>query len=135
MAWQPDILTHPDAELLAAGYLRTELTGSPETYAQNVYVSNEAPATTSRSVVTVRRDGGPIRDIYDYPRLTVSVWAEREQDASDLARLVHALMVAARGRADGVVDTTSLSGPSGVADDAAFQKYMSVEWKVRPIAA
>lgn len=68
--------------------------------------------------------------VFDHPRLTVRVWADVEQDASDLAGLVQALLLNAPG--DGVcVAATSLSGPSGVPDDSQFQKVLTVEMQLR----
>jgi hypothetical protein len=120
----------PDVELWATGYLRTELAGRAESYAASVYVSNAKPAANRPRTVVVRRDGGPQQGTLDFPRLTVRVWADKEKEASDLARLVHALLMDARG--DGpVVSVSSISGPLGVADDSQPQKYLSVELRTR----
>lgn len=130
MTLQPAGVVAPDAELWATGALRSALAGRSEPYAADVFVGNEKPATNRARMVVVRRDGGPMSGVFDHPRLTVRVWADLEQDASDLAGLVQALLLNAPG--DGVcVAATSLSGPSGVPDDSQFQKVLTVEMQLR----
>lgn len=115
MTLQPTAILFPDAELWATGRIRGELAGRVESYAQNVYVSNAIPATRRDRMVVVRRDGGPARGLFDHPRLSVQVWAKSDQDATDLARLVSALMRLLPG--DGVCTAISQnSGPNPVAD-------------------
>lgn len=130
MSFQPATVVHPDVELWATGYLRAALAGRPELVAASVHVSNQKPTTNKPRTVVVRRDGGPQRGLFDFPRLGVRVWADKEQPASDLARLVQALLLAAPG--DGpVLRVQSLSGPSGVPDESQFQKYLTVELMTR----
>lgn len=102
----------PDVELWACGYLRAELGqfGQPD-----VAVSNTYTGTTAKAV-WVRRDGGPRLDqARELARLTLNVFAPTEQQATDLARTVAALMCAA---ADGrpVVRIVQTTGPSPVTD-------------------
>lgn len=129
MTWQAAEVVAPDVELMLTGYLRARLDARPESYAAGVRVSNTKAGNPERQVV-IRRDGGPQRGVLDYPRLGVRVWATKEQDASDLARLVQALLLDARGT-NGIVGVTSLSGPSSVPDDAQPQKYLTLEMVVR----
>lgn len=130
MTLQPLGLVAPDAELWGTGHLRTALAARAETYAQGVYVSNTKPTTNRPRTVVVRRDGGLQRGPFDFPRLAVRVWADVEREASDLSRLVQALLLAAPG--DGTcVRVTSLSGPSPVAEAGQFQKYLTVELQMR----
>ena len=119
----------PDAELLVTGYLRTALSTRTEPYAASVRVSNAKAGTNARQVV-VRRDGGPQRGLFDFPRLGVRVWAATEQDATDLARLVQALLLNSPGTS-GIVQATSLGGPSPVPDAAGPHRYLTVELKIR----
>lgn len=130
MTFQPAAVIFPDVELWATGYLRTALAARPEAYAADVWVSNKKPATNQPRTVVVRRDGGPQNGVLDNPRLTVRVWATKEQDASDLARLVQALLVVSPGSGP-VVAADVLSGPQGIPDDSQPQKLLSVELTVR----
>lgn len=130
MTLQPTSLVAPDAELWATGRLRALLAGREETYAAAVYVGNEKPTTNRARIVVIRRDGGPQRGVFDYPRFGVRVWATLEQEASDLARLVQSLLLSTPG--DGVcVAATSLSGPSPIPDESQYQKYLTVEMQLR----
>jgi hypothetical protein len=126
---QPAEQVAPDVELILTGYLRAALGARPEPYAAGVRVSNAKVGNTARQVV-IRRDGGAQRGVFDFPRLGVRVWADVEQEASDLARLVQALLLDAAG-SNGIVRATSLSGPSGVPDEAQPQKYLTVELTIR----
>jgi hypothetical protein len=126
---QPAEQIAPDVELILTGYLRTALTARTEPYAAGVRVSNSKVGNTARQVV-VRRDGGPQRGVLDYPRLGVRVWADVEQEASDLARLVQALLLDAPGTG-GIVAARSMSGPTGIPDESQPQKYLTVELIIR----
>lgn len=119
----------PDAELLVTGLLRTALSTRTEPYAASVRVANAKAGTSARQVV-VRRDGGPQRGLFDFPRLGINVWAATEQDATDLARLTQALLLNLRG-SGGIVQATSLSGPSPVPDAAGPHRYFTAELKIR----
>lgn len=112
------VVVFPDVEMWACGYLRPALAARPEPYAEDVYVGNVVPATRTQRMVVVRRDGGPRLDrTRDSARLTVRVWGGSEQEATDLARLVAALLWAAP---DGnpVIRVDQPTGPSPVADDS-----------------
>lgn len=130
MSWQPAAVIFPDIELWATAYLRAALGDRDEPFASNVYVSNAKPSQNKPRIVAVRRDGGPQRGLFDFPRLTVRVWADKERDASDLARLVQALLVNAPGNGP-VVAAEVLSGPQGIPDDSQPQKVLSVEFQTR----
>ena len=124
------VVVQPDVELWATGYLRAALAARPESYAVGVRVSN-AKVGNVRQVV-VRRDGGPRLDLVrEAARLGVNVWGETEQDATDLARLVAALLWAAP---DGnpVVKVTQPGGISPVADSSGQPlRYMTFEITTR----
>ena len=130
MSFQPAAVIFPDVELWATGYLRAALAARPEAFASGVFVSNAKPTTNKPRTVVVRRDGGPQRGLFDFPRLTVRVWADKEKDASDLARLVQALLVVSPGNGP-VVAATVLSGPQGIPDDSQPQKLLGVELQTR----
>lgn len=132
MSFQPSAAIFPDAELWATGYLRGALAARTEPYAANVGVANDKSKTTQVRKVVVRRDGGPQRGLFDFPRLAVRVWADVEQEASDLARLVQALLVVSPGNGP-VVRAVILSGPQGIPDDSQPQKYLSVELQIRGV--
>lgn len=120
----------PDVELWATGWLRNALATRAEPYAQDVLVGVVLPTTRRDRMVMFRRDGGPRLDATrEAPRLGVNVWGGSEQEASDLARLVAALLWAAP---DGnpVCKATQLAGPSPVADEQP-RRYMTFELVTR----
>jgi hypothetical protein len=112
------LLVFPDVELWATAYLRAALGARPEAYASQVYVSNAVPTTRQPRMVIVRRDGGPMLDRWrEAARLTVRVWGGTEREATDLARLVAALLwVSADGNP--VLRVTQPTGTTPVADDS-----------------
>lgn len=129
---QPADVIFPDIELWATGYLRSELAARPETYADDVFVSNAVPANRRARMVIVRRDGGPRLTVAtEAARLGVRVWSPTEQNASDLARLVRALLWASP---DGnpVVSARDFAGPTAVADESGVpMRYFTLELIVR----
>lgn len=122
-------MVYPDIELHLTGYLRDALTGRPESYAQDVHVSNAVPNPRRDHMVTVRRDGGVQASLLDQPRVTVGVWATTEQDATDLARLVAALLWAAPNGAP-LVSAVMVGGPVAIAD-AQPRRSMVYEFTTR----
>lgn len=126
------VVVFPDLELWATGYLRTALAARTEPYAASVYVSNAVPDPRRDRMVTIRRDGGPRLDVVrEAARIGVNVWGRTEQEASDLARLVAALLWAAP---DGnpVCKVTQLSGVSPIAD-AQPRRYSTYELITRGV--
>ena len=130
---QPANVGFPDVELWAATYLRAALAARPESYAV-AYVSNAVPSTRRDRMVIVRRDGGPrVSVTTEAARLAVRVWAPTEKAATDLARLVRALLTVA---ADGnpVCRVADLSGPSAVPDESGQPlRYFVLELTVRGV--
>lgn len=109
-------VTFPDVELWATGFLRSALAARSEPYAAGVYVGITVPDVRSDRMVVVRRDGGPRLDqVREAARLTVRVWGRTDQEASDLARLVAALLWASPDGSP-VVRVSQTSGPSAVPD-------------------
>lgn len=115
MTLQPVGILFPDVELWSSTYLRDMLATRLEPYAANVFVSNKIPSPRRDRMVLVRRDGGNSTGLRDQARLSVQVWAKTEQDATDLARLVAALLWAAPD-GDPVLMVRQQSGPTPVAD-------------------
>lgn len=131
MTLQPIAVLFPDVELWATGYLRTALAARMEPYAADVLVSNRVPTTRRARMVIVRRDGGQANGLRDEARVGVNVWAATEQDATDLARLVAALLWAAPDGAP-VLAVGQQSGPSPVPDESgAARRYMVFEIATR----
>lgn len=131
MTLQPAPILFPDAELWAINYERAALAARTESYKSGVVVSNTVPTTRPPRLVTIRRDGGSVRGVFDRPRFGVNVWAATEKDAADLAALVSALFLQAPG--DGVcVSIRQLSGPSPIAD-AQPRRYMTFEAQLRGV--
>lgn len=115
MTWQPAPVVYPDVELWSTGFIRAELGARAEPYAAGVYVSNAVPSTRHDRMVICRRDGGNVGELRDQARLSVRVWAAKEEDVNDLAALVIALFM---GAADGdpVLRVAHQSGPTPIAD-------------------
>lgn len=130
MTLQPAPVIPPDVELWLTGYLRTFLAGRLEPYAADVYVSNTKPTTDRPRTVVVRRDGGPIRGVFDYPRIAVRVWADVEREAADLSRLIVGALKTAPN--DGpCVAATNIFGPSPVPEAGQYQRLVNAELVLR----
>lgn len=117
MTLQPLGLIFPDVELWASTYLRDALAARDEVYTWGVYVSNRVASPRKDRMVIVRRDGGNSTGLRDQARLSVQVWAKTDQDATDLARLVAALLWAAP-TGDPVLKVQQQSGPTPIADSS-----------------
>lgn len=127
----------PDVELWSSAYLRGRLTGRPESFAAGVFVGNSVPVTRRDRMVVVRRDGGSrVSPVLDAARLAVRVWGKSEQEATDLARLVRAVLHdATSDEAGPVVRVMDQSGPSPVADESGQPlRYLVMEFLTRGTA-
>jgi hypothetical protein len=134
------VVLFDDIELWATGTLRTMLAARAEPYTDNVYIGNDLPrnATTGEPerrprMVTVRRDGGPRDEAapLESPSIAVNVWAETDQDANDLARMVAALLWSSPD-GDPVVKVTQTTGPSDINDPSGQpRKYMTFDLRSR----
>lgn len=113
---KPPVIS-PDAEEWAVDYLTDALADRDEDYAANVTVSNGVGEANTGRLVTVRDDGGPRLLVTKSVALGLNVWADTEADASDLARLVVALLEAAPG-SDAVVGHSGTSGPTRVPEQS-----------------
>jgi hypothetical protein len=134
------VVLFDDLELWATGALRTALAARSEPYTDNVYVSNDIPFNTTTGeperrprMVTIRRDGGPRAEVapLETARIGVNVYAETDQDANDLARMVSALLWSFPD-GDPVTKVNQILGPS-VIDDPSRQprRYMTFEFTAR----
>lgn len=131
MTWQPVAAMAVDIELLLTGYIRTSLAARTEPYASGVTVSNVVPATMPTRFVQVRRDGGRVRNLRDTARVAVRCWAATEKDATDLARLVNALLFKAP-LSQPVLSVVHQSGPLPIADGTNKpQRYSLFEISTR----
>lgn len=121
-------IVFPDVELELTGYLRANLPA----YFPGVFVSNVRGSQTL--AVWVRRDGGPELDqVREAPRVGVNVYAPTEQQATNLALTVSALL---RSCADGdpILRVRQALGPSPIADETGIpRRFMSFEIHVRGV--
>lgn len=119
MTWQPTAIIYPDAELVATGLLRTDLAAQSEA---DLWVGRKLPSTRPTRAVQVVRDGGNSENLRDRARLRFLVWDTTDQKATDLARLVVALVTAWPGRS-GITRVVHESGPYEI-PDAAPKRYL-----------
>jgi hypothetical protein len=87
----------PDIEKVLVAAIKSALNARTETYATNVFVATKKPAPDvtpyPAKIVTIRSDGGPqLDDVRKQERVGIHVWADSYSDASDLARLLEALL-------------------------------------------
>lgn len=124
------VVVMPDAVDVIVGYLQTTL----PTYGFDVAVRDRVPEERPASFVIVRRVGGVRRNVVtDEPMLVVEAWAQRHQDAADLAELCRALMHSLPGTVqDGVAcyRTTDVSGPQLLPDGLSSQPRYSLTIQV-----
>ena len=129
------VVLFDDLELWATTALRAALVARSEPYTDDVYVGRDMPfnAVTKEPerrprMVTIRRDGGPRLDATrELARVGVNVWAETDQDANDLARMVAALLWSLPD-GEPVCKVTQTLGPSAIADESRQPRiYMTFE--------
>ena len=123
---RPSILW-PDVEAWAITYLTAALAARDEPYAAGVPVRKDVGEAMPPRLVTIRDDGGGRGDVTRTSGIGVNVWATTDEDCSDLARLVCALLEAAAGNGP-VVAVTGSFGPFPVPDETRKpHRYMSVD--------
>lgn len=113
-----------DVEAWAVGYLAAALTASSEPYTDGAEVSNRTPDEMPARMVTVRDDGGSRLTVTKVASLAVNVWALTEEDASDLMRLVVALLESATG-VGAIVGHESTSGPARVPEESGAPHWFA----------
>lgn len=85
------VVVFPDAEDIAAGWLRLNLPGSP-------HVGTQVPASRPNEFVVVRRTGGVSSGpVTDEPIVAVEAWSTSPAAAHDLAQLARAYLHAVVG--------------------------------------
>jgi len=113
-------LLYPDTVLTVVTYLQAALDAdTSHAYADGALVRTREPNPfPAVPLITVRRVGGPDSVVIDRPRIDLQVWHTDEQDATNLANLVRALMLAFPGVRSGVTvyKVTTFSGPSLIWD-------------------
>ena len=119
------------AASLAAAYLRGQLAGRPEPYAQGVYVGDDVPSTKRPRSVVLRRDGGALDGVFDQPRLNVRVFADNTEQGEDLAGLVVALLMLWPAHDPSVTRVVHMSGPYEVPDETQSLHMALVEATIR----
>lgn len=127
------VVIFPDAELFFTGFTRDALSDRPEPYTSGVRVDNKTPNPRADRMVSFRRDGGPRLDmVREVARLGINVWGRTEQEVTDLARLVGALVGAS---ADGMpVISVSQNGPSPVPDESGQpRRFFTIEAVMRGV--
>lgn len=118
----------------ATAYLQSALAARPEAYTDGVTVTNRYLGNLPARQVVISRDGGGRDGLLESPRLRTNVWAAFEEDATDLASMVSALLMAWPD-GDPVVGIRQLSGPSELDEpaDDRFRRFMLHELKVRGV--
>lgn len=111
----------PDVEALVINYLRPLLAARPESWLTGLELGNKKPETGSGidppRVVYVRRIGGQPRDVHlDLARVDFKCYGRSEEEAQDIAALVHALMQASVNRS-GITHVTQFLGLTNAPDD------------------
>lgn len=132
MTWQPASVLYPDAEYVATDLLRDLLAEQGETDVKVVRTFPSNPDGSPRRparCVQVIRDGGNASNLRDRARLRFLVWDTTDEAATDLARLVVALVPRMAGQS-GVLRTEHLSGPYEI-PDAAPKRYLLFQIEFR----
>lgn len=125
MTLQPVAAAPIDADLWWITYLRGALAARTESYAADVYLDRRVPTARRDRMVICRRDGGTTDGLYDFPRVSLDVWARTESDATNLAGLVVALAKVAPLTTD-VVRVRHISGPNSVPDPSGQPRRLLV---------
>lgn len=123
-----EIVLFPDAVALVIEYLNASLVAYGETAPVHKNVPNPRPA----KFVQVFRTGGPRSNlVVDGAQLTISVWADTDAAASDLAEVVRAVLNAVRSQIIGqsvFYKVNELGGPVDLPDPQSNQSRMT--WSV-----
>lgn len=87
----------PDVEKILVAGLKASLDSREEAFTDSVYVSTKKPGPKTTpyptKIITIRSDGGPqLDDVRKLERIGINVYANNYADASDLSRMVAALV-------------------------------------------
>ncbi|HKY57663.1 MAG TPA: hypothetical protein VJL80_06470 [Aeromicrobium sp.] len=124
-------IVFPDVELVVVEYLRAALAARPESFA-DAKVDIRVPSTVPPRLVWVRRDGGTRQEATrEVARVSINIFAGTEADATDLARLVRALLWAAPD-GDPILRVNDFSGPVAIPDESQRKRrFFGVEVHIR----
>ena len=125
MPWQPAPMLYPDAELVLTTALRAALTAYGRS---DVLVSRSV--SSAKPLVVLTRDGGATEVLRDRPRIRIRTFAATAQAATDLARLVNALLLGLPG-SNGILRAEILSGPYEIPDASGPLRYALAEFHIR----
>lgn len=122
----------PDVELTVCTYLRSALAARVESYCSGVHVSNDLPTPRPTRAVIVRHAGGRrTGHVTAIRTIGVNVWAATEQDATDLSRMVAALLCSAAPSP--IEHVEELSAPTPVPDESGTpRRYGTFALTVTP---
>lgn len=118
-----DAVIFPDIVAETITYLSSALAARDEAYTASVTVTNVYQGENPARQVIVARDGGPQLGLLDHPRMRFNVWAANDADATDLASMVRALLMAWPD-GDPVTHVRNLSGPSEVNEPNGRSRYV-----------
>lgn len=132
-------ILYSDVVLLDVDYLQAALDAdTTHAYADGAQVRTREPNPFTTPLITVGRSGGPDSIVIDRPRVDFQIWHDDEKQATDLANLVRAYMLAMPGVHSGVTvyKVTTFSGPSLIWDtDRDLPRLLlSFEQRVRGAA-
>lgn len=121
----------PDVEKVLVEAISTALAARTEPVAEDVHVSTIKPAPDftpyPSKMVVVRGDGGPQLDwVRKLERVGITIWADTYAEASDLARLLEALLKEMTG--DEIKLVTIVLSPVRVAEESPAEcRYLTIE--------
>ncbi len=125
----------PDVEKILISALKAALNSRPEAYAQNVHVSSKKPGPKTspypEKIVTIRGDGGPYTsDVTKLERVGINIYSTTYAVASDLSRLVEALLRSLTGEYIKLVEI--ILSPVRVDEESEEEvRYMTIELVVK----
>lgn len=130
-----ELVIFPDVVAELVAFLGPALADRDETYCQGVYVSRALPrGDRPARAVTIRTDGGRRASaVHRVERVGLNVWANDWQEASDLGRMVAALLTSAAPSPIEHVDELNAFAPI---DDESWQarRYGTFAITVAPVA-
>lgn len=130
--WQPAALDFVDAEQWTSDYLSGLTSTVPDFdgHTGPAYVGTEHPDKRWDLMVVVRRDGGAVVGLDDFPRLAIRTWANTEDAATGLARWVTTQLLGAPGVGP-CKRVRHISGPIRVPDPRLRQRLSLFELQLR----
>ena len=121
----------PDVEKILVAGLRAAIDVRTESYTNNVFIATKKPGPKTNPypnrIITIRTDGGPqLDDVRKMERIGLTVYATTYEDASDLSRLVGALVRTLTGEYIKLVEV--ILSPVRVDEESQEEvRYMTLE--------